>query len=245
MTHTGSVIKGPVILILGSGPNAPQAAAWDKGLFDQIIVINNAWQVRPDWDALVFPEDFAKDRLPADLGKTQRLIEADAFVPAQNSYGGFVHAGATMAFTTAYWALSALRPGVMAFMGCDMVYPKTGETHFYGTGTADPLRDDVSLRDLSAKSARLAAIAAIQGCACVNLSTDPSQLMFARAKPEDLRNVGPLDVAQPAVDALRAREAALGYLTPDGRYDVSGKGMNIDALDALDVAWRDVFGQAS
>lgn len=33
----------------------------------------------------------------------------------------------------------------MAFIDCDMVYPTTGgSTHFYGTGAADPLRDDVT-----------------------------------------------------------------------------------------------------
>jgi len=71
-----------------------------------------------------------------------------------------------MAFTAGYWALHALRPEVMGFIGCDMVYPKTGATHFYGTGTADPLRDDVTLQDLGAKSARLMVMAAAQGCAC-------------------------------------------------------------------------------
>jgi hypothetical protein len=238
MTHTG-----PVVLILGSGPNAVQAAGWPKAWFDQIVVMNNAWQVRSDWDALVFPEDFDMARMPPEIGTQQRLVQAEDFVPAQNAYGGFVHAGATMAFTTAYWALGVLKPRVLAFMGCDMVYPATGDTHFYGTGAADPLRNDVTLRDLGAKSARLALVAAAQGCGCVNLSEDGSSLVFRRAKPEALRD-GDWErgLDRELYRALRAQEDALGYLTPDGRYDVTGKGMDIPRLDAIDARWRGLFG---
>lgn len=225
-------------MILGSGPNVRAAAGWPKAGFDQIVAMNNAWRARPDWDVLVFPEDFPADRMPPNPGAKQRLIGADAFVPAQNAYGGFVFAGATMAFTTAYWALATLRPRVMAFMGCDMVYPKQGATHFYGTGTADPLRPDVSLRDLGAKSARLAVIAAAQGCACVNLSSDKSSLMFARSDPAEVSGAMPIKVGLAEVAALREREMALGYETPTGRFDVTGAEMNIEALDALDAAWR-------
>jgi hypothetical protein len=229
----------PVVLILGSGPNVTAAQAWPKHWFDQIIVMNNAWRVRPDWDALVFPEDFPRDRRPEQVLPGQQLIEADAFVPAQNEYGGFIMAGATMAYTTAYWALAALRPQVMAFMGCDMVYPAQGDTHFYGTGTADPLRADVTLRDLGAKSARLALIAAQQGCACVNLSEDVSSLLFARMQPEALRGAAELrQVDAAAVQALRAREDALGYVTPDGRYSNDPAAWDMDALAQIDAEWR-------
>ncbi|MFK7836751.1 MAG: hypothetical protein AB8B60_11060 [Sulfitobacter sp.] len=234
-------MSGPVILILGSGPNAVQARDWPRAWFDEIVVMNNAWRVRPDWDTLVFPEDFPAENMPARVGRGQRLVEADAFVPAQNRYGGFVFAGATMAYTTAYWALDALKPRVMAFMGCDMVYPKAGDTHFYGTGAADPLRDDVSLRDLRAKSARLAALAAVQGCACVNLSGGASSLLFPRATADALGDVRLPGVDARAVEALRSREAALGYDTPDGRYDATGGAMDIAALDAIDAEWRGVW----
>lgn len=233
--------KGGAVLVLGSGPNAVTAEAWPKAWFDRIVVINNAWRVRSDWDDLVYPEDFAVDRRPEVLAPGQRVIEADGFVPAQNRYGGFVFAGATMAYTAAYWALDALEPAVLAFMGCDMVYPATGPTHFYGTGTADPLRPDVSLRDLGAKSARLGAMAAAQGCACVNLSEGESSLVFARAKGADLRGLkAPVagDIA-----ALRAREKALGYATPDGHHAGFADRIDVGALDALDRDWRAVYRQ--
>lgn len=235
---------GGVVLILGSGPGVTVAADWSRGWFDQIVVMNNAWRVRPDWDALVFPEDFPADRRPSLITPAQRLVQADEFVPAQNRFGGFIHAGATMAYTTAYWALDALRPRVMAFMGCDMVYPKQGATHFYGSGTADPLRDDVTLRDLGAKSARLALIAAGEGCACVNLSEEPSALLFPRARPGALReHVSMLDLDHARYAELRAQEEATGYVTPDGRYTNDATVMDMTTLAGIDAGWRDLMAR--
>ena len=235
-----------VVLILGSGPDVVRCRDWPRAPFDTIVTINNAWSVRPDWDVLVAPEDFARDRMPVDVAPHQRLIGAEGFVPAQNRYGGFVFAGGTMAFTTAYWALDALRPRVMAFLGCDMVYAPQRQTHFYGTGTADPLRDDLSLRDLGAKSARLAAIAAAQGCACVNLSQqDESRLMFPRATVAEVAGMRPLIFAPEAYDALRAQENALGYDTPTGRYWEEPERFDLAELDRLDGAWRALYAQAA
>ena len=233
---------GPVVLILGSGPNVMQAMAWDKSAVDRVVVMNNAWRVRPDWDDLVYPEDFPAERMPPKVSDHQRLVDAAQFVPAQNRYGGFVFAGATMAYTTAYWALDALRPRVMAFLGCDMVYPASGNTHFYGTGTADPLRSDVSLRDLGAKSARLGLFAAAQGCACVNLSQDLSSLLFPRATVEELCElVTPTDHDAVSFANLQVQENALGYETPDGRYAALEETADLTAMDALDRAWRALY----
>ena len=233
----------PVVLILGSGPNVRQAEHWPRGWFDLIVVMNNAWRVRPDWDTLVFPEDFPVENRPPDLQPLQRFIEADQFVPSQNTHGGFIMGGATMAYTTAYWALEALQPRVMAFMGCDMVYPKTGDTHFYGTGAPDPLRRDVSLRNLGAKSARLGAIAATQGCACVNLSADPSALVFPRAAAAELGSgIALSGIDASAVFALRAEEDALDYATPTGRYDPDPEAWDTRALDGIDARWISLFG---
>lgn len=230
-----------IVLILGSGPNAMEARDWDNFNFDRIVAINNAWQVRPDWDDLIFPEDFNIARKPADRGQDQRFIEADQFVPTQNAYGGFVFAGGTMAFTAGYWALHALRPKVMAFMGCDMVYPRTGATHFYGKGSPDPLRQDITLQDLGAKSARLGLLAMTQGCRCVNLSTGPSELMFERASAETLRHLTEAPIDQTGVDAILAREDALGYFVPHGRYWEEAGRFDAEALARLDALWRDAW----
>ena len=174
-----------IILMLGSAPNATLVRDWPREPFDRIVTINNAWRLRGDWDDLVCPWDFPEERRPAP-GPHQRLILQEDFVPAQNAFGGFVYAGGTMAFTTAYWILAALKPRVIAVLGCDMHYPATGPTHFYGTGTPDPLRADITLRSLEAKSARLMILAAKAGCAMVNLSTGPSRLVFPRATRDAL-----------------------------------------------------------
>ena len=83
------------ILIIGSGPNAIEARSWDRSPFDRIVVINNAWRVRDDWDDMIFPYDFADQNKPARIEPHQRFITEADFVPAQNSMGGFVYAGAT------------------------------------------------------------------------------------------------------------------------------------------------------
>lgn len=230
--------QSDIVLILGSGPNATLAADWPRASFDRVVAINNAWRVRPDWDDLIFPEDFPQDRRPKLRGSRQNFIEANRFVPAQNAYGGFVYAGGTMAFTAGYWALHALKPKIMAFLGCDMVYPKAGHTHFYGTGAADPLRADVTLQDLGAKSARLGLLAAHQGCLCVNLSTQNSELLFERAVFSELRSLMPPEVGKSSLAEPMALENALGYFVPSGRYWDQSTRFDATALARIDAAWR-------
>lgn len=219
------------ILMLGSGPGALLASNWPRAPFDAVIAINNAWRIRPDWDALIYPYDFPPERMPPEI--TGALIDETDFVPAQNAYGGFLYAGATMAFTATYWALHALKPSVIAYLGCDMVYPKDGPTHFYGKGAPDPLRDDVSLRNLEAKSARAQVHAHRQGCRLLNLSTDESRLTFPRATRLDLS-------AKPRIDMDAARravalEAKLDYKTPTGFHDHITP--DLGQLDILDGLW--------
>lgn len=230
-----------IVLLLGSGPNAPEARDWPRSAFDRIVTINNAWAVREDWDDLICPEDFPEERRPATLRHGQRMIEADQFIPAQNAYGGIVFAGGTMAFTAGYWALHALRPKVIAYLGCDMVYPASGPTHYYGTGTPDPLRDDATLQDLGAKSARLGMIAAAQGCICVNLSKAPSRLLFPRADPLHLRNLGYAELQAEALAPLFAQEDALGYDVPSGRYWEEADRFDRRAIARIDAAWRSAW----
>ncbi|MCR9274066.1 MAG: hypothetical protein NXH92_13095 [Rhodobacteraceae bacterium] len=228
---------GPVVLILGSGPAAVAVKGWDRSGFDQVVAINNAWRLRPDWDVSIHPEDFPPEHRPPGLLKGQRRVEARDYVPVQNAYGGFVYAGGTMAFTAGYWALGALKPRVMAFFGCDMVYAATGRTHFYGTGTADPLRPDITLQSLEAKAARLQLLAAAQGCACVNLSSQESRLVFPRAERDMLGLAVPVLPEPESLAAAQAREAALGYMVPSGRYWEVEDRFDATALADLDALW--------
>ena len=229
------------VLMLGSGPQAMQAKDWPRGGFDTLLAINNAYMVRPDWDLMIHPWDFPHPRRPV-AGPAQRVVTQEDFVPAQNAFGGFVYAGATMAFTAAYWGLHGLRPRVIAAFGCDMHYPAKGPTHFYGTGTPDPLRPDITLRNLEAKSARLMVLAAREGCAMVNLSDGPSRLVFPRADLADLDGLRPLPFDGAAVKAALAREAALGYLVPSGRYWEEVPRFDPAELDALDALWLAAAG---
>lgn len=221
--------------MLGSAPMVVAARDWPRAPFDKIVAINNAFAVRPDWDVMIHPWDFPADRVPTPAPGQTIVTEAD-FVPAQNAHGGFVYAGATMAYTAAYWALDALQPGVMAFYGCDMHYPP-GQTHFYGTGTADPLRPDITLQSLEAKSARLMVLAAAQGCALVNLSDGPSRLLFPRCDPAQAAQARPRTFNAEAVARATAREADLGYFTPSGRYWEELHRFDPAALRDLDDLW--------
>ena len=227
-----------IVLILGSAPDAERAAQWPKSANWQIVAINNAWQIRKDWDYVVFPEDFPGDRRPVKRLPEQRIIEADKFVPANNKFGGIVYAGGTMAFTAGYWVLASLKPDVLAYVGCDMIY-SSAKTHFYGEGTADPLRTDVTLTSLEAKSARLMAIAAANGCVCVNLSEKPeSRLVFPRASHLTLDAIRPLHrTYNENLETVVQAEKSLGYFVEDGRYwDCSSK-FNADALAEIDKLW--------
>ena len=224
------------VLMLGSAPMAAEAATWRRQPFDLVLTINNAWRIRPDWDVAIHPHDFPVER-QAVAGPGQRVVTETEFVPAQNAYGGFVYAGATMAFTAAYWALHALRPSVIAVYGCDMQYPAQGPTHFYGTGTPDPLREDITLRSLEAKSARLRVLAAMQGCAVVNLSTGLSRLVLPRLSRGAVASARPGVWCPELAAAAQALEAELGYLVPSGRYWEEAARFDPAALDRLDALW--------
>ncbi|MFM7333319.1 MAG: hypothetical protein ACKO1H_02725 [Tabrizicola sp.] len=225
-----------VVLMLGSAPMVTEAATWPRAPFDHVVAINNAWRVRGDWDHAVYPWDFPKERHPVP-GPGQALVTEAEFVPSQNAYGGFVYAGATMAFTTGYWALDALKPSVLAVFGCDMHYPKSGLTHFYGSGSPDPLRADITLRSLEAKSARLMVLAAMQGCAVVNLSAGLSRLIFPRSARRGAAQASPRPWCPDLAAEALALEAELGYLVPSGRYWEELDRFDPAALDRLDRLW--------
>ena len=227
------------VLIIGSGPNAIKASELETS-FDAIVVINNAWRIRSDWTHIIFPYDFPEERWPQEIQSTQTVITEQEFVPIQNQYGGFIYAGATMAFTAGYWVLGAFKPSHISFIGCDMHYPKRGKTHFYGTGTADPLREDISLMSLKAKSNRFFCLAHEQGCHVGNLSGGPSKLTFPRIcsmtswpDPPSLRK----DLI---VKAL-TQEKDLGYFDLSGRYWENLDRYDYKEIKKIDNIWERVF----
>jgi hypothetical protein len=239
-----------IVLIIGSAPDAITANSWHKSTFSNIVAINNAWKVRGDWDYLIHPEDFPVANRPQAVSAKQNIITADEYVPIQNSYGGFVYAGGTMAFTAAYWALGALKPDILAFIGCDMVYPINGAaTHFYGTGAADPLRNDITLQSLEAKSTRLFYLAAQQQCLCLNLSTaDQSRMVFPRVSIEVLEQFNQQDYQQHTelvsqmfdltpIELAIQREQAYAFYVESGRYWENLETICAVKLSDLDGLW--------
>lgn len=230
------------ILIVGSAPSAPEVASWDVSGFDAVVAINNAWQAVPHWTHLIHPEDFPPERRPTAIPRGRFKIGADTYVAAQNKYGGFVYAGGTMAFTAAYWALDAFRPQSLHFFACDMVYPKSGSTHFYGTGAADPLRKDPTLVSLPAKARRLQVYAAQQGCSLVNLSPHETVLPYPRGR---LADIGALQVpaqydAEKALQAS-ALERSAGYYVPSGRYWEQIDHFDPKVIADIDATWLSAF----
>lgn len=237
------------VLILGSAVDAVRARAFDASSFHAIVAINNAWRIRDDWTHLVYPGDFPDERRPTP-GPNQVCLSYETYVPANNAFGGVVYAGGTMAFSTAYWALHALQPDVMAFCGCDMIYDqKNGQSHFYGAGTADPLRQDPTLQSLEAKSNRLMILAAEQNCLCVNTSTlEKSRLTFPRMSANDLalaqaqthsdtlsdmrRNSDNL-----AISTAKSLEADHKQFVPSGDYWNHKTHLNPAQLQNIDRQW--------
>jgi hypothetical protein len=157
-----------------------------------------------------------------------------------------------MAFTAGYWALGALKPDVIAYIGCDMVYDaKPGQmTHFYGSGTADPLREDVTLQSLEAKSLRLQALAGRNGCAVVNLSNLPSsRLLMPRIDLQMLENMtqNPSSVKfnNLAVENALHAESELGYWVKSGRYWEETEQFDSEKLRAIDSLWLKTTAEAA
>ena len=226
------------VLIIGSAPSALVAQKWNLSFFNKIIVINNAWQITPKWTNAIFPEDFPAERRPK-ASTHQTLHTASEYVRAQNHYGGFVYAGGTMAFTSAYWSLFTFSPSLIAYLGCDMIYSGT-KTHFYGKGVADPLRKDKTLKNLQAKSARFECIASQEECAVVNLSQLPnsnlvhrkmslSELTSSHTKPKKI------DIEQYARNL--EIEKSLDYYVPDGKYWKRMQDFREDEIYKLDGLW--------
>ncbi|MEI6759728.1 MAG: hypothetical protein WCO22_04665 [Betaproteobacteria bacterium] len=145
--------------------------------------------------------------------------------------------------------MGVLKPDVIAYVGCDMVYDSSAgqATHFYGQGRADPLRPDVTLQSLEAKSARLWALAQRLGCSVVNLSDQlTSRLLFPRVSWQKLNVTGispgtdvsgGFELDQSAADEALLAEAELAYSVPSGRYWEMASGFDKTKLSHIDNLW--------
>lgn len=231
-------------LIVGSAPDAVEVESWDKSSFTNIVAINNAAKLDIGWTHHIQPEDFPPENNPQKIAASQKIITADAYILILNQYGGCLYQGATMAYTAAYWALGALKPDALLFKACDMVYTQNGETHFYGTGSADPLRDDITLQSLPAKANRLRHFAAEQNCMCLNLSELPnSALTFPRVKLESLESVAGAQKAtsNDKAEAAQTLEKQLGYYVESGRYWEHLEKFSAEEITKIDALWETAY----
>lgn len=239
--------KLKVVLLIGSAPDASIVKKWNLSSFSSCVVINNAWQLTKDWNYLIHPEDFPAKHLPSKLVSNKKIITARQFVPQQNSFGGVIYAGGTMAFTAGYWVLGFLKPDVIAYLGCDMIYSKKTGNHFYGKGQADPLRPDITLQSLEAKSARLMAIAKMNNCTVINLSKlRKSRLLFPRITiTQLLKSISDIKMPNKFNAKINSKivkkvlnvEDQLGYMVTSGKYWESNKKFNPYKLKEIDTLW--------
>jgi len=232
------------ILIIGSAPSALAAKNWDLSIFNRVVVINNAWKITPLWTDSIFPEDFPVEKRPSP-NITQNLHSAEDYVQAQNYFGGFVYAGGTMAFTAAYWSLYTFSPSLIVYLGCDMLYSGL-KTHFYGKGTPDPLRDDKTLKNLRAKSARFECIAAEQKCTVLNLSKlSKSNLVHRRITINDLKtkNFSPKQINLSTFTRVLKMEKEINYFVSDGKYWKKMDQFKLEVISKLDSLWLEALNE--
>ena len=179
--YASSFLTGPEltksILLVGSSPEASRAA--DFLCEDDIVItINHAHKAVPRVTYSVYAGDFpAESKHPqsAELG-----ITTPQYLSSAQRFGGLIYCGASMFYLASYWIIQQFPFSFVKVIGCDMVYSH-GETHFYGRGAADPLRKNISLQSLEAKSLRVLYFALKHGVFMCNLSTLPeSRLQLPR-----------------------------------------------------------------
>ena len=226
------------VLVIGSAPDSIQVNNRDIRIFDRVVAINNAWKVTSHWDELIFPHDFSDENKPNKLLNHQKFVTEDQFVSAQNSFGGFVYAGATMAFTAGYWSLASHQPTKLCFLGCNMFYNQSGPTHFYGHGQPDPLRDDITLTSLRACSYRMLILAKMRGCDIVSLSSGETNLHVPQTSWHELLDYQPtFAISEKKMNEALKQEKKLNYFVEDGRYWLDEKLFCRNALKKIDRIW--------
>jgi hypothetical protein len=139
------------IVIVGRAPDAPELTR-DLGADTLVVALNNAWRASPRYDFVIAPDDFPQASRPPDAART--VITGTHYVDAASLCGGHFWCGHTVALTGAYWSLRTYVYSQITFLACDMVYPSSGSTHFYGTGAPDPLRRHITLQNITGKSLR-------------------------------------------------------------------------------------------
>lgn len=194
------------VAVLGSGPSAKELSgkAGDETI---VLAVNNAWRAFPGYSYLVYSDNLPAEGKPAPLELSRRGISSPQYWPAMAAHGGLLYCGATMGFAAGYWALTAFPYAQISFFAADMVY-EGSQTHFYGQGAPDPLRRDLTLQDLQAKSLRLFYLGLERGCLFLNASASASsRLGFPRDRSGRCLRVnvlgGLFETLETALEAMR------------------------------------------
>jgi hypothetical protein len=169
------------VAVLGSGPAAPRAADL---VCDETIVVamNNAWYAVPRWDYALYSDDFPEASKPPAALRARYGRSSPQYWPAMNACGGLLYCGASMGLAAGYWLLQTLPFSQISYYAADLIYDAR-KSHFYGQGTADPLRRDISLQDHTAKYLRLFYFGLRQGCLFLNASAaEETRLSFPRVR---------------------------------------------------------------
>jgi hypothetical protein len=238
-----------LVLVAGSAPEV--ASLHDQALEGlTTVAINNAWRIREDFDYVIFPRNLPEENRPPDSYGTNIVREIN-YRKHVAAAGGLLFCGSTMAFNAGYWAVQYLKPAMIGFFASDMIYDD-GETHFYGKGAADPLRDNLTLRSLEAKSARLFAFAFAAGTIAANFSARPrSRLVFPRlplattAEPAALKQLASVlrrtpegrELIEAARSAARLEVTPPFDVDPNDYWSLVGDQTAIDYLDEVDRNW--------
>jgi hypothetical protein len=123
-----------------------------------------------------------------------------------------------------------------------MHYKSKGQTHFYGRGQPDPLRDDITLTSLQASSYRMLILAKIQGCDIISLSPGETNLHVPQTSfDEFLDYQATFRISETKVRQALEHEKKLNYYVKDGRYWLNEMLFCRDELQKLDQIWIDAL----
>jgi len=171
------------VLIVGSGANCREVNTWNTSGYS-VFVMNNAWKAVNNWDYLYYPGDFHD--LPTPMEGKNLITGAfiNHFLSKFNLDRISYHA--TALFSATYFAMYALKPKLIGYIGTDMNYSIEGNA-FYGKSIPDPLRFGEEVLNLWLKE--LVNDAKSLKIKLVNFSNGPSRLPFERVKFSEMENV--------------------------------------------------------
>jgi len=136
------------VLLLGSGPGVDEWWGRHQAHFrnHRIAAINNAWAVAGRLDYWFRSSDFLEHVSVRGWGdkEVEAWTRADELAPGREPHWYECPGSGTMFLNAVYtllnWAVRHRRQLTLTVAGCDHVYPKDGDTHFYGKSTDDPMR---------------------------------------------------------------------------------------------------------